>query len=123
MGKPASVDQYIKRAPAFAQPILRHLRRLVHQAAPGIEETIKWQMPFFMAHGRNVCGMAAFNAHCAFVIVGGKRVFGAKRPSPAGGKKAMGQFGRITRRADLPSDRVLIGYLRKCVALNRAAAR
>ena len=35
------VDAYLKRAAPFAQPILAHLRALVHEVAPGVEETIK----------------------------------------------------------------------------------
>jgi hypothetical protein len=39
------VDAYIGRAPAFAQPVLRHLRDLVHDACPEVAETIRWRMP------------------------------------------------------------------------------
>lgn len=35
------VDEYIEKAKPFAQPILRHLRDIVHQACPDVEETIK----------------------------------------------------------------------------------
>ena len=38
-------------------------------------------------------------------------------------EKAMGQFGRITRVADLPSDEVLIGYVKKAAALNDAGVK
>jgi len=59
------VDAYIAKSAEFAQPILRHLRTLVHQACPDGAETIKWSMPSFTHHGI-VCGMAAFKAHCTF---------------------------------------------------------
>ena len=56
------IEAYIAQAAPFAQPILRHLRAVVHRALPGIEETIKWSMPHFMLGGKNVAGMAAFKA-------------------------------------------------------------
>jgi len=36
------VDEYIEKAQPFAQPILEHLRALVHKANPDVQETIKW---------------------------------------------------------------------------------
>jgi uncharacterized protein YdeI (YjbR/CyaY-like superfamily) len=33
-------------------------------------------------------------------------------------KEAMGQFGRIHSLADLPDDKILIGYLKEAIALN-----
>ncbi|MEO5934765.1 MAG: DUF1801 domain-containing protein [Duganella sp.] len=59
------IDEYIANSADFAQPILRHLRQVVHDACPEVEETIKWSMPFFLYHGM-WCNMASFKAHCAF---------------------------------------------------------
>ena len=39
--KNPGVDAYIARAPPFAKPILRHLRKLVHAGCPGVKETLK----------------------------------------------------------------------------------
>ncbi|HVH34400.1 MAG TPA: hypothetical protein VM847_09860, partial [Tahibacter sp.] len=36
------VDAYIADAAEFAQPILRHLREVVHKHCPDVEEAIKW---------------------------------------------------------------------------------
>jgi hypothetical protein len=36
------VDAYIDKTEPFAQPILMHLRNLVHQTCPEVEESIKW---------------------------------------------------------------------------------
>lgn len=36
------IDHYIENAADFAKPILKHLRKLAHQACPQITETIKW---------------------------------------------------------------------------------
>lgn len=39
------VDAYIAKAAPFAQPILRHIRVIVHAACPDAEETMKWSFP------------------------------------------------------------------------------
>ena len=38
-------------------------------------------------------------------------------------KEGMGQFGRITSLEDLPSDKVLLGYIRKAAELNAAGIK
>ncbi len=90
------IDAYIAKSAPFAQPILTHLRALVHQTLPGLEETMKWGMPHFVYKGKNLCGMSAFKAHAAFMIHGDGRQ-----------GDAMGQFGKITALADLPGDNAL----------------
>ena len=106
------VDAYIARQAEFAKPILTHLRSLVHDGCPDVEENIKWGVPAFEYKGP-MCGMAAFKQHCTFgfwkhsLIVDG-----------APEKDAMGNFGRITSLKDLPSDKTLTGYDRKATELN-----
>ena len=112
MKKDPRVDAYIKNARPFAQPILKHVRGLVHRACPDVEETIKWQMPFF-ARDEIVCFMAAFKQHAVFGFWKGKLLFGKEN------KGAMGHFGRLTSIKDLPSDRQLIAYVKKAVKLNK----
>ncbi len=114
------VDAYIAKSAEFAQPILRHLRALVHEACPAAEETIKWGMPSFGYHGI-LCGMAGFKAHCAF---GFWRRGLAEEISRTGvrAEQAMGSLGRITSLQDLPGDRALLGYIRKAAQLNEAGA-
>lgn len=55
--KNKQVDAYIAKAAPFAQTILDHLRQLVHQACPEVQETIKWGFPHFEYHGI-LCSMA-----------------------------------------------------------------
>ncbi len=117
--KDPRVDAYIAKSAPFAQPILKHLRKLVHQADPKIEETLKWRMPTFI-HDGIVCGMAAFKQHCTLGFWKGALILGKD------GKRvddAMGQFGRIASRKDLPSDRQLIAYIKKAVQLNAMGAK
>ncbi len=112
------VDAYIAKSAKFAQPILRHLRKLVHAAWPKAEETIKWSMPSFTYHGI-LCGMAGFKAHCTF----GFWHQGVTKAIAATGRdadEAMGHLGRITSLADLPSDREMTSYIRQAAKLNEA---
>ena len=109
------IDTYIEKAAPFAQPILKHLRALIHKAVPEIEETIKWSMPFFTVNGIVLAHMAAFKAHCAFGLWGEQITAKLKADgiTPAeGGGGSMGSFGRITSLKDLPPAKTLIAYLR-----------
>jgi uncharacterized protein YdeI (YjbR/CyaY-like superfamily) len=116
--KDKRVDAYIAKSAEFARPILGELREIVHEACPEAEETIKWGFPHFDYKGM-LCSMAAFKQHCAFGFWTGKLVLGEDTKS----SDAMGQFGRITSLNDLPSRRVLIGYIRKAKALNDAGIK
>lgn len=109
------VDAYIAKSAPFAQPILTHIRTLVHKACPDVTETMKWSMPFFEHHGV-VANMAAFKAHCAFGFW-----HAAMRPTASEDDKAaqaMGQFGRIASVKDLPSNRELLALIKKAAQLN-----
>ncbi|MBL8994007.1 MAG: DUF1801 domain-containing protein, partial [Spirochaetia bacterium] len=98
------VDAYIEKSADFAKPILNHLRHLVHEVCPEVEEAIKWSFPNFLHHGV-LCNMAAFKAHATFGFWKGKILFKNKKIKIT--EKAMGQFGTLTKLSDLPSDKVL----------------
>lgn len=117
--KDPRVDAYIAKAAPFAQPILKHLRKIVHAGCPQVEETLKWSMPHFDYKGM-MCGMAAFKAHCVFGFWKASLIFD---PDSKKEKAAMGQFGCIKTLADLPSDKILTGYVKKAAALNDAGIK
>jgi uncharacterized protein YdeI (YjbR/CyaY-like superfamily) len=108
------IDEYIANAADFAQPILSHLRALIHEACPEVEETMKWSMPHFVYHG-NMAHMAAFKQHCAFGFWKAELLLSEADDK---GKEAMGQFGRITSVRDLPAKKTLAGYVKRAMALN-----
>lgn len=112
------VDAYIAQAAPFAQPVLERLRADVHAACPDVHEAIKWSMPFFMHGGRNLAHMAAFKAHCAFGFELGRAVVDLGREA-----QAMGQFGRITSLADLPTSAEVRRLVKKAAALIDAGVR
>jgi uncharacterized protein YdeI (YjbR/CyaY-like superfamily) len=104
------VDTYIANSADFARPILTHIRAVVHEACPDVEETIKWSMPHFDYDGI-LCGMASFKEHCAFNIWKGSLIVGG------GEREAMGNFGRITKVSDLPSNMIMAGYIKQAMKL------
>ena len=112
--KDPRVDAYIAKAADFAKPILNHLRSLVHEACPEVEEDYKWSFPCFMYKGM-FCNMAAFKEHCAFGFWKSKLIVDNKGQSLEG---AMGQFGRITKVSDLPPKKVLVEYIKLARKLN-----
>ena len=111
------IDAYIMRAADFARPILEHLRELVHKACPEVEETMKWSFPHFEYKGI-LCSMASFTHHCAFGFWKTALMSDPHRIMNVGGKTAMGSLGRITKAEDLPSDKILLQYIKEAAQLN-----
>ena len=114
------IDAYIARSADFAKPILAHLRAVVHEACPDVEETMKWSFPHFMYGGGILCSMASFKEHCAFGFWKGSLIVDQEGDAA---EQAMGQFGRIASVKDLPSKRVLASYVKKAMALNDAGVK
>jgi uncharacterized protein YdeI (YjbR/CyaY-like superfamily) len=118
------IDRFISDSREFAQPILVHLRSVVHKASPEIGETIKWGMPHFEYAGKIVCSMAAFKEHCAFAF---RQATLMKDPlkllSTGEGKSGMGHFGQIKTLKDLPSEKILIQYIREAIELIKKGAK
>ena len=117
----ARVDAYIGKSAPFAQPILRHLRQLVHSVSPLLTETMKWGFPFFDYKG-SVCQMAAFKEHIGFG-------FWKQRQLNDPGKLikeedgTAGSFGRITSLSDLPADEILVDFIKQAMQLNEAGTK
>jgi uncharacterized protein YdeI (YjbR/CyaY-like superfamily) len=106
MAQDLRIDAYIAKAAPLAQPILTHLRRVIHASVPGLDETIKWGMPHFTLKGRNLFGLAGFKAHTALVIHGEGQ-----------NSDGLGAYGKIRSLDDLPPDAEITA------ALQAAAAR
>jgi uncharacterized protein YdeI (YjbR/CyaY-like superfamily) len=115
------IDAYIARSAPFAQPILIHLRQLVHRASPEIEETIKWSHPTFLYRGKLLCRMAAFKAHAGFGFwhQGVEKLLNRELGKT---NEASGLIGRITSLAELPADRDLLRYLKTAIKLSDEGA-
>lgn len=118
----ARVDAYIEKAAPFAQPILIHVRKLMHQACPRATESVKWGMPFFLQNGVILAHMAAFKQHCALGFWGAKmkKVLAADALITS---DAMGSLGLITGMKDLPKDALLLTYMRQAADLVESGER
>lgn len=116
------VDEYIKNAQPYAQPIIVHLRKLVHKACPTVEEKIKWGMPSFEYKGL-MCGFAAFKNHCTFGFWKASLMKDPMLMANAKSEVAMGHLGRITSLKDLPGDAKIIGYIKEAMKLNDERAK
>jgi uncharacterized protein YdhG (YjbR/CyaY superfamily) len=62
---PQTIDEYIAGFPEEVQTILQKVRMTIREAAPGAEETIKYQMPTFTLKG-NLVYFAGFKNHIGF---------------------------------------------------------
>ena len=115
--KDPRVDAYIEAAAPFARPLLKAMRSAIHGGAPRVQETIKWGMPFFLHDGRIMAYMAGFKQHCALGFWHGREA--ADRGLDG---QAMGQFGRLRERADLPPAAELKTLVREVAARMEAGA-
>jgi hypothetical protein len=64
-GQFKTIDQYIDLFPQEVRDILQRLRQAIKQAAPEVEEAIKYRMPTFVFHG-NLVYFAAWKKHIGF---------------------------------------------------------
>jgi uncharacterized protein YdeI (YjbR/CyaY-like superfamily) len=109
------VDAYIAKAAPFAQPVLEHLRELIHKGCPDVVEEIKWSMPFFVYKGQILGNIAGFKAHCSFGLWGGE-VAAAMRKDGVLSDDGMGKLGKIASVKELPPNKQMIGYVKQAAA-------
>ena len=109
------IDLYIAKAKPFAQPILIHIRELVHKSCPNVVEGIKWSRPFFEYKGVILGNMSAFNEHCSFGFWG-EEIAAVLREAKVVQEGGMGSLGRITSIKDMPSNKEMLGFLRQATA-------
>ena len=115
MRRNSEVDVYLGKVQPFALPILEHLRALVHEACPAVDETIKWSRPFFEYRGAILCNISAFKEHCSFGFWG-EEMGVVLRRAGALGEQGMGSLGRIASLQDLPGDKQMVAWIRQAAA-------
>ena len=116
--KDKAIDAYIAKSAAFAQPILSHIREVVHRACPEVEEKMKWSFPHFDYKNEMMCSMAGFKQHCAMGFWKGAIMKDPVLAENARSEGAMGHMGKITSLKDLPSDKKLMAYIKEAMGLN-----
>ena len=115
------VDAYIAGAAPFAQPILKKIRKLFHQACPEIQEEIKWNAPGFMHEGI-VAGMVAFKAHVRFGFWRAKEMDDPDGLFRHDGASFM-NGEKLTDVKDLAADKIMVKYSKAAVALNASGKK
>ena len=112
MSRDQRIDDYIAKAQPFARPIIEKVRARVHAAVPDVEETLKWGAPAFTRGGKILLIVAAFKQHAALNFWRGQELRGEQANADA-----MGQFGKITSLADLPSDAEFDRLIKEAAAI------
>ena len=62
---PKTIDAYIARFPQEVQTLLQKIRKAIHQAAPGAEEKISYQIPTITLNGDGLICFAGWKKHVA----------------------------------------------------------
>ena len=110
-------DTYIAKAADFAKPILIHIRKLMHDVCPDVEEAKKWGFIGFLYKGEILCTLAAFKNYCAFgfwkqsLLKDEDNIFQKAEASA-------GSIGHIKSLKDLPKDAILKKYIKAAMKLN-----
>lgn len=111
------VDRYIEKAAPFARPILERIRKAFHKAHPDVQETMKWSVPHFEYKG--VLGsMAAFKQHVGWGFWKASLMNDPHGILAAPGEHAAMGGSRVTDVSEIPSEKILVQYVREAIRLN-----
>ena len=116
--KDERIDTYIANSAPFAQPILSHLRTLIHEVCPEVEETWKWSFPNFDYKGTSFVSLASFKNHCTLRFWRASLMEDPDNIINVSENGALGSLNKICALADLPEDSVLIKYFTAAVKLS-----
>jgi hypothetical protein len=112
------VDAYIERLPPWQQDVCRQLRKMIRDADPDIDETIKRSVqPYFVLYG-NVCALLAAKDHINLFV------YDPTVPDPdgiinQGHGNATARAIQI-RRGDAVNRAAVVALIRAIAARNRA---
>lgn len=115
------VDRYLAKKPKWAREMLAHLRELMHQADPEVEEVIKWGAPFFQSP-HLVAGMSGYTKHIRFCFWKGVDLKDTTGEFTVVGKSGMSAatWGSIE---EMPADAKLLRMMKQAVKAGRSAAK
>lgn len=57
------IDAYLENVTPSQKEVLQHVRELIHEIIPEVEEAIAYAMPTFRYKGKNIVHFAAFKDH------------------------------------------------------------
>jgi|SRR6185437_933921 len=111
-------EAYIAKCADFAKPVFNHLRRLIHENCPEVEEIIKWGIPHFDYKGQMLCIFAAYKNHCSFTFWKAELMSDPRLKKNAESKQTDGYMGKIASLDELPPDQELVAYIKEAMVLN-----
>lgn len=117
------IDTYIAKAADFAKPILFHLRELIHDACPEVDEEIKWALPHFSYKGATLCTLGAYKAHISFSLFNADQLKDPRMKESVKAGKKFGYMDKIRTLSELPSEKILTGYLKEIIAINASGVK
>ncbi len=112
------VDEYIAKSEDFAKEILEHLRQIIHEACPEVEEDIKWGTPHYGYKGDHLCMMGGFKNHCSFSLYKAESMKDKEIAASVKAGKKFGYMDKLKSVSDLPSKKILLSLLKEAMALN-----
>ena len=113
------VDRYIESLPEWQQEICQTVRKLVHEADPEVEETIKRRdRPYFVLDG-NICALLAAKDHVNVFLYDGAIVPDPDGIITAGHDNKTARTVAIRQAEPIPT-RPLLEMFRQIIANNRA---
>ncbi len=101
MVKFETVDQYVASFPPPVQEVLAELRRTIRRAAPGSDESIRYNMPCIKLDGSYVVHFAAWKHHIGLYPV---PVFDGSFEDRIGPYRAAKDTVRLVYRQPIPYD-------------------
>lgn len=114
-----TVEAYLKNHPEWREE-LTALREILLKH--DLEETIKWGMPAYMAHGKNVIGMTGFKTYFGLWFHQGaelKDKAGVLINAQEGKTKSLRQW-RMTNAKDIKT-KVISAYVREAIAVAKTS--
>jgi hypothetical protein len=118
-GKP--VDGFFAKQPPHLRPIVDELRKLVEQAAPAAQSSLKWGNAFYTLNGKMLCGISAHKAHVNLILAGPADAF-ADPEGRLSGEGTTGRHLRLTSLDELPRAAVR-GWLRAAAGRARKGGK
>ena len=58
-----TIDDYLQKVEPEKREYLQHIRQIIHEMVPGVEESISYLMPTFKVDGHRLLYFAAFKHH------------------------------------------------------------
>jgi uncharacterized protein YdeI (YjbR/CyaY-like superfamily) len=114
----SKVDDYIAKSEDFAKPILEHLRKIIHDTCPKVEEDIKWGTPHYSYNGDHLVMMAGFKNHCSFSLYKAEFMKDKEITESVKAGKKFGYMDKLKSVSELPTKKILVSLIKEAMTIN-----